>query len=377
MISASAPIASTITQRRGCFGTLPGGEPVEMVSLSNRRGLQAQVLNLGAALHAMSVPDRQGIFADVVLDHPNLQAMLAKPQYFGTTIGRFANRIAHSRFTLADRRYQLPANDGAHSLHGGFAGFDKALWKILEHSASHVALSHVSADGDQGYPGTLNATAVYTLDDEDQLTIEYRAVTDRATLVNLTNHAYWNLAGEGSGSAMEHELRIAADRYTPIDAQRIPTGEIRPVGGTAFDFRAAKPIARNLFDRQDPQLLHGEGYDHNWVIDLEDSGQLRLVAQAYERTSGRMLTMLSTQPGLQFYSGNFLDGSILGKSGRPYGKGDGFALEPQHFPDTPHQPAFPSAWLAPGHTYRSQTVYRFTVDRPQDETAARSPETSQ
>jgi aldose 1-epimerase len=359
----AASLDSTDTANLRLFGRLPGGEPVEIVTLTNGRGLQAQVLNLGAALHSMTVPDRDGKFADVVLDHPDLRAMLARPQYFGATIGRFANRIAHSRFTLEGRQHALPANDGAHSLHGGIAGFDKALWRIVAASANRVALTHVSPDGDQGYPGTLTATAIYTLDDQDQLSIEYLAASDKPTLVNLTHHAYWNLAGEGSGSAMEHELRIAAESYTPIDAQRIPTGEIRPVAGTAFDFRTPKPIARDIGDRKDPQLAHGAGYDHNWVTDPENSRGLRLVAQVCERNSGRVLTLSSTQPGLQFYSANFLDGSIVGKSGRTYGKGDAFALEPQHFPDTPNQPGFPSAWLAPGETYRSRMVYRFSVDR--------------
>lgn len=367
---AAAAIDSTRTHARNLrrFGRLPDGALVDLVTLTSSSGLQAQVLTLGAALHSMRLPDRDGKYADVVLDHPDLQSMLARPRYFGATIGRCANRIAHSRFMLEGREHALPANDGMHSLHGGAVGFDKALWRIVEAGANRVALAHVSPDGDQGYPGTLAATAIYTLD-EDQLSIEYLATTDRPTLANLTHHAYWNLAGEGSGSAMGHELRIVADGYTPIDAQRIPTGEIRPVAGTAFDFRTSRPIARDMAGHTDPQLVHGDGYDHNWVVDPGNSGELRLVAQARDPGSGRALTLMSTQPGLQFYSGNFLDGSIIGKSGRPYRKGDAFALEPQHFPDAPNQPAFPSVRLLPGQTYRSLMVYRFSVDQAQGEVA--------
>jgi aldose 1-epimerase len=376
VIPAAASIDSTDTRNRRPFGRLPGGGLVEIVTLTSGGGLQAQVLNLGAALHSMTVPDRDGNFADVVLDHPDLRAMLARPQYFGATIGRFANRIANSSFSLEGRAYVLSANDGAHSLHGGVDGFDKALWRIVASSANQVTLTHVSPDGDQGYPGTLTATAIYTLDDDDQLSIEYLASTDRPTLVNLTHHAYWNLAGEGSGSAMEHELRIAADSYTPIDAQRIPTGEIRPVAGTAFDFRIPKSIAMDMIGHKDPQLAHGDGYDHNWATDPGNSRELGMVAQVRDPHSGRVLTLMSTQPGLQFYSGNFLDGSIIGKSGRPYCKGDAFALEPQHYPDTPNQPAFPPARLAPGEVYRSLMAYRFSTDQAAGAGASSQPGTS-
>lgn len=356
--NAIDPAGTSLRER---FGTLADGSAVERITLANRNGLRAQVLTRGAALHAMSVPDRAGIFADIVLDHPDLEGMLAKPQYFGATVGRVANRIAGCAFTLDGRRYALPDNDHGNSLHGGAVGFDQANWEITASDGQRVALRHVSPDGDQGYPGTLTATATYALDDDDRLTIEYRAVTDRPTLVNLTHHACWNLAGEGSGSAMDHELMIAADRYTPIDGSRIPTGEIRAVAGSAFDFLVAKPISRDLRDDREPQLVHGAGYDHNWVVGMQPSPEPRLVASVLDRKSGRMLSLSSTQPGVQFYSTNFFDGSTIGKSGRRYRRGDGFALEPQGFPDAPNHHGFPSLRLEPGEEYLSRIVYRFSV----------------
>lgn len=352
-----------MAQERNVLGAMPDGAEVEAITLTDGSGMQARVLTLGAALHSLTVRDRDGKFADVVLADPTLEATLAKPQYFGTTVGRFANRIAKGRFTLDGRAYSVPTNDGPNSLHGGTRGFDKVVWEVVEAEPNRVALKYVSPNGDQGYPGKLTVTATYALEGEGRLAIEYRATTDAPTIVNLSNHAYWNLAGEGSGTAMEHELTIHADAYTPVDETLIPTGEIVPVEGTVFDFRKAKPIGRDLRTGSEPQLLHGRGYDHNWVISRKPSDTLREVARVRDPRSGRVMSLSSSQPGLQFYSGNFLDGTTVGKGGRVYRQGDAIALEPQLFPDTPNQPEFGSARLAPGQEYVNRMVYRFTTDR--------------
>ncbi|UBB24764.1 galactose mutarotase [Pseudoxanthomonas japonensis] len=360
---ALAVAVSAGAQQRTVVGTLPDGTKVESILLRDGSGMQARVLTLGAALHSLEVPDRDGKYADVVLGDATLQATLAKPQYFGTVVGRFANRIARGRFTLDGREYSVPTNDGPNSLHGGARGFDKVVWDVVEAKPDRATLRHVSADGDQGYPGTLTVTATYALEGDGRLAIEYRASTDAPTIVNLSNHAYWNLSGEGSGTAMDHELMIAADAYTPVDATLIPTGEFRPVAGTAFDFRTPKPIGRDLRTGSEPQLLHGRGYDHNWVISREPAKEAREVARVHDPRSGRVMSLVSAQPGLQFYSGNFLDGTTVGKSGRVYRQGDAIALEPQLFPDTPNQPAFGSARLAPGQQYVNRMVYRFSTDK--------------
>ncbi|HET6805936.1 MAG TPA: aldose epimerase family protein [Frateuria sp.] len=351
--------------RRETFGTMPDGKPVEAVVLTNAHGLTARVIAYGASLQSLSVPDREGHLADIVLGYPTLKGYLDQPQYFGATVGRYANRIARGRFVLDGKTYQVPVNNGPNSLHGGTRGFDKVLWTVAgtHHDASKasVTLSYVSPDGDMGYPGTLSVTATYTLDDRDQLSIAYRATTDRPTIVNLSNHAYWNLSGEGSGSVMDERLTIPADAFLPVDAGSIPTGEIRPVAGTPFDFRRAKPIGRDI-RTADPQLLDGHGYDHNWVVSRKAAAAPRMVARVEDPASGRVLTLSSAQPGLQFYSGNFLDGTTVGTGGHVYRQGDAFVLEPQLYPDTPNQPDFGSARLAPGQVYRNLIVYRFTTE---------------
>ncbi|NUR23540.1 aldose epimerase family protein [Frateuria sp.] len=351
--------------KRETFGTMPDGRSVDSVLLTNSHGLSARVIAYGASLQSVSVPDRDGHLADIALGYPTLKGYLEKPQYFGATVGRYANRIAKGRFVLDGRTYQLPVNDGPNSLHGGTRGFDKVLWTVaaVNHDAdkASVTLTYVSPDGDMGYPGKLSVTAVYTLDDQDRLSIEYRATTDKPTLVNLSNHAYWNLSGEGSGSVMEQRLTIAGDAFLPVDAGSIPTGEIRQVAGTPFDFRKPKAIGRDI-RIADPQLLNGRGYDHNWVISRKAAPAPRMVARVEDPRSGRVLTLSSDQPGLQFYSGNFLDGTTVGTGGHVYRQGDAFVLEPQLYPDTPNQPAFGSARLDPGHTYRNLIVYRFTTE---------------
>jgi len=360
---ALAVMGAAGAQERNAVGTLPDGTKVESITLRDASGMQAQVWTLGAALHALQTPDRDGKYADVVLGDATLAATLAKPQYFGTIVGRFANRIAHGKFTLDGKAYTIPTNDGPNTLHGGTRGFDKVVWEVVEAKPDRTTLRYVSPDGDQGYPGKLTVTATYALEGNGKLAIEYRATTDAPTIVNLSNHAYWNLSGEGSGTAMDHELTIAADAYTPVDETLIPTGEVVPVAGTVFDFRTPKPIGRDLRTGSETQLLRGRGYDHNWVVSRAIAKQPREVARVHDPRSGRVLTLTSAQPGLQFYSGNFLDGTTVGKGGHVYRQGDAFVLEPQLFPDTPNQPSFGSARLVPGKQYVNRMVYTFTTDQ--------------
>ncbi|HEV7776545.1 MAG TPA: aldose epimerase family protein [Luteibacter sp.] len=356
---------SAAEAKRGEFGRMPDGTAVEAVTLSNGHGVSARIINLGASLQSLMTPDRQGKSADIVLGYPSLDGYLSKPNYFGATVGRFANRIAKGRFSLDGKNYSVPVNDGPNSLHGGLKGFDKVVWTITEVKsgpAASVSMRYVSPDGDQGYPGTMTVTATYSLDEKNALSIEYRATTDKPTIVNLSNHTYWNLAGEGAGTVMNHNLEIDADGYTPVDATAIPNAGVRPVAGTDFDFRKAKPIGRDIRDGGEQQLLFGRGYDHNWVVAKTKVAAPRQVARVEDPSSGRVLTLLSAQPGLQFYSGNFLDGTVVGKSGRVYRQGDAFVLEPQIFPDTPNQPALGSARLAPGETYDNLIVYRLSTN---------------
>ena len=338
---------------------------MEAITLTNEHGVTVRLIALGAGIQSLMVPDRNGKPADVVLGHANLADYLAKPQYFGATVGRFANRLAKGRFVLDGKSHQLAANDGPNSLHGGVRGFDKVLWKVDRVSrglGAAVTFSYVSPDGEEGYPGNLTVAATYRLNEDNEVSIEYRATADEPTIVNITNHSYFNLAGEGSAdSVMRHLLTLPAAQFTPVDSTLIPTGEFRPVEGTAFDFRRAKTIGRDIRDGRDEQILFGKGYDHNWVIGRETVQTPRLVARVEEPVSGRVLEVLSNQPGVQFYSGNFLDGTVAGKSGRSYRQGDAFTLEPQLFPDTPNRPAFGSARLQPGAAYVNQIIYRFSA----------------
>jgi aldose 1-epimerase len=348
------------------FGTLPGGEEVKAIALANRKGMTARIITYGASIQALVVPDRKGRLADVALGHATLEPYLACPQYFGATVGRVANRIARGRFALDGREHRVPPNNGANALHGGPLGFDKANWEIVgveNGPPATVTLRHVSPDGDQGFPGTLDVTACYAIDEDSVLSVAYGAVTDRPTLVNLSNHAYWNLEGEGSAEgAMGHILAIPAAHYLPTDAGAIPTGEFRSVESTAFDFREPMAVGARVRDARDLQLVHGRGYDHNWVIARELAPTPRLLARLEAPRSGRVLELFSNQPGLQFYSGNFLDGTTSGKAGRSYRMGDAIVLEPQMFPDTPNRPEFGSIRLDPGESYRNLIRYRFTTD---------------
>lgn len=343
------------------FGTLPNGELVELLALGGERTIQAHILTYGASIQSLLVPDRSGKLADVALGHETLASYLEQPQYLGATVGRVANRIAGGRFTLDGRDYRLPTNNGPNSLHGGAEGFDKRNWEVLDHDGKCAVLRLVSADGDQGYPGTLTVTAVYAIEDRYSLSVEYSATTDRPTLVNLSNHAYWNLAGEGAqAGAMGHLLTIPADFYLPTDAGAIPTGEFRPVEGGAFDFRRPRRIGDRVRDGSNEQIRFGRGYDHNWVVARALALEPRLLARVEDPASGRVMEILSNQPGIQFYSGNFLDGTTIGKAGALYRMGDAIVLEPQMFPDTPNRPEFGSIRLEPGQSYRNMIVWRFT-----------------
>lgn len=360
----AAPVLAGDT-KRASFGHMPDGTAVEAITLSNAHGMAATILTLGASVQSVMVPDRAGKLADVVLGYDDLAGYVAKPNYFGATVGRVANRIAGGRFTLDGKRYEAPVNNGPNSLHGGTVGFDKRVWTVVSTASGarpRVVLQLVSADGDQGYPGTLTATATYSLDDTGTLTVEYRATTDRTTIVNLSNHTYWNLAGEGApGGAMGLRLTIPAQSYLPTDVSAIPTGEMRAVAGTPFDFRKATVIGLRVRDGHDEQLRFGRGYDHNWVVSRRKPKGPQLMARVEDPSSGRIMEITADQPGVQFYSGNFLDGTITGKGGHVYRQGDAIALEPQMFPDTPNHPAFGSLRLEPGQTYANHISYRFSA----------------
>lgn len=362
MMTAAPAAAVEIT--RSTFGTLSDGRAVAAVTLTNHHGIAATVIAYGATLQALVMPDKHGHGADVALGYAKLQDYVDHPQYFGATVGRFANRIARGRFSLDGQSHQIPVNNGPNSLHGGTVGFDKVLWDVVDVGpgpTAHVTLRHVSADGEQGYPGKVTVDAVYSLGEDNALMIEYRATTDRPTIVNVTNHNYWNLSGDGSANgAMGHIVTIPADSFLPTDAGAIPTGEIRPVAGTAFDFRGGRVVGERVRDASDQQLVFGRGYDHNWVIGRGVTPGLHLMARAIDPVSGRSFELWSNQPGLQFYSGNFLDGTTSGKARRIYREGDAVVFEPQLFPDTPNQPAFGSARLIPGETYRNVMSYRLS-----------------
>lgn len=363
--SGNAAMAADVD--RAGFGKLPDGQAVEAITLRNAQGVSATVITYGATLQSMILPDRAGKRADVALGYPTLDGYLVKSEYFGGTVGRFANRIAKGRFTLDGKSYQTPINNNGNSLHGGDRGFDKVLWRVTDvkrGERASVTLRYVSSDGDQGYPGTLTVDATYALSGSSELTIEYRATSDRPTVCNVTNHAYWNLAGEGAAAgAMNHRLTLAAQQYTPVTETLIPTGELRSVAGTVFDFRKPTAIGARVRDAKDVQIRYGRGYDHNFVVASDVAREPRFVARVEDPDSGRSFELWSNQPGVQFYSGNFLDGTVVGKSGHIYRQGDALVLEPQLFPDAPNQPKFLSARLAPGETYRNVIVYRFKTAR--------------
>jgi len=348
---------------RRTFGKMADGKLIDLYTLTNKQGMRVAITNYGGIVVSIVAPDRNGKPGDVVLGFDNLDAYLAKEPYFGALIGRYGNRIGNARFKLNGGEYKLPANDGPNSLHGGVQGFDKRVWTAREIRGEHPALelTYLSKDGEEGYPGNLSAKVVYSLTDDNALKIDYTATTDKDTVLNLTNHSYFNLAGEGNGNILKHQIMINAGSFTPIDGTLIPTGELRKVDGTPFDFRQPVSIGARI-DADDEQIKYGKGYDHNFVLN-RSGASLSLAARVTDPESGRVLEVLTTQPGLQFYTGNFLDGSIHGKGGKPYGRRSAFCLETQHFPDSPNKPSFPSTVLKPGQTYRESTVYRFSVSK--------------
>jgi aldose 1-epimerase len=339
---------------------------VTLFTLANAHGMELRAVSYGGIILSLQVPDREGRLGDVALGYDDLAGYLAETPYFGAIIGRYGNRIGGASFPLDGEAYSLAANDGTNHLHGGRVGFDKVVWNtepFENEEGVGVVFSRTSPDGEEGYPGNLSVQVTYTLTDRNELIFDYLATTDAATPVNLTQHTYFNLAGHGSGDVLGHHLLINASRYTPVDEGLIPTGELAPVEGTPFDFRTSHTIGERI-ESDDIQMVRGGGYDHNWILDREEAGEGEptLAVRVEEPTSGRLMAVYTTEPGVQFYSGNFLDGSITGKDGVVYTHRTGFCLETQHFPDSPNQPGFPSTILRPGEEYRSRTVYRFSTE---------------
>jgi aldose 1-epimerase len=351
---------------RTTFGMLANGTAVAAVELTNSKGIKARVIAYGATLQSLEAPDRKGRLDTITLGYDTITDYEQQPPILGATVGRYANRIAGGRFALDGHSYQLALNNGNNSLHGGTIGFDKHLWSIVAVTsgpqAVSVSLQRISLDGEEGYPGNLNVRVTYTLTEANELIVSYLATTDKPTIVNLTNHALFNLAGVASGrSAMDSTLQIEADAYTPVDATLIPTGEIKPVAGSALDFRKAVTIATRMRDARDTQILFGRGIDHNFVLRGGVVAKPRLACTLVDRVSGRGMRVLTTEPGLQVYTGNFLDGTVQGHSGQLMRQGDGIALETQKFPDSPNRPTFPSARLEPGQSYQQVTVHQLFI----------------
>lgn len=347
------------------FGQLADGTEIHCYELSNAGGFSARILSYGAIIQAIAAPDRHGQVADLVMGYATLQDYVDKPQFFGALVGRYGNRIAGGHFTLEGQDYSLAITNPPNALHGGVVGFDKVVWAVEEASDGAEALlrlRYVSADGEEGYPGRLTTHVTYRVGADNALTIQYQATTEAPTVLNLTNHSYFNLAGEGSGDVLNHLAQLDADGFTPIDENLIPTGEIRAVAGTPFDFREPRRIGDHVRDATDQQILFARGYDHNFVLRDRQPGRPTRAARVADPASGRVLEVLTDQPGVQFYTANFLVGNRVGKSGRFYRQGDAFCLETQHFPDSPNHPEFPSTVLRPGEEFRSTTVFRFSVE---------------
>jgi aldose 1-epimerase len=362
IVLASAPAdAAKAAVTRSAYGTLPDGKRVESFTLTNASGMEARIIDFGGIVTSLKVPDRQGKLGDVVLGYDSLDDYVKNPHYLGALVGRYANRVGKAQFTLDGKTYTLAANNNGNSIHGGLKGFDEAVFlgKPFENTGEvGVVLTHTSPNGDEGYPGALTLRVTVTLNHRNELSFDYSATTDQATVLNLTHHDYFNLAGEGSGKVLDHLLQIDADRYTPVDANMIPTGTLAPVAGTPFDFRKLTPIGARI-DVKDEQLQRGNGYDHNFVVNRQKSNELVRAARVEEPKSGRVLEVRTTEPGVQFYSANWLEAK--GKQGHSYGKRDAFCLETQHYPDSPNKPSFPTTTLRPGATYQSRTVYAFSV----------------
>ncbi|MBK9338189.1 MAG: galactose mutarotase [Lewinellaceae bacterium] len=348
---------------KSAFGQMPDGRAVELYTLRNAQGMEVKITTYGGTITSWTAPDKAGTYADIALGCDSLADYLHGTPYFGAIIGRYGNRIAKGKFTLDSVAYTLATNNIGNHLHGGIAGFDKVLWsaEAVPGAEPALRLTYQSKDGEEGYPGNLSATVTYTLQKDNALKIDYTATADKPTIVNLTNHTYFNLAG--NGDILGHELLLHADRFLPVDSTLIPTGELRPVSGTVFDFTSATPIGARINDTSDVQIRYGLGYDHCWVLTASDADGLRPAAVLSEPQSGRVLEVLTTEPAVQFYSGNFLDGTVTGKGDLPYRYRTGLCLETQHYPDAPNRPEFPSTVLRPGEMYTSSTVYRFSVKR--------------
>ncbi|HYH01376.1 MAG TPA: aldose epimerase family protein [Terriglobales bacterium] len=345
------------------FGKTADGKDAVLYVLKNKNGMEAAITNFGAALVSLKAPDRQGKLADIVLGYDQASGYENGKAYFGGTIGRYGNRIGKGKFALNGTTYTLATNNGANHLHGGKRGFDKVLWEAKDASGAGgqaLQLTYTSKDGEEGYPGNLNVQVTYTLTDNNELKIDYSATTDKDTVVNLTNHSYFNLTGDPKNDILSHELLVKASRFTPVDSGLIPTGELKPVKGTPFDFTTSTAIGARI-KQTNEQLKLGKGYDHNFVLDRPEGAGLVKVAEVYEKTTGRVLEVQTTEPGIQFYSGNFLDGTEKGKGGQAYAHRTGFCLETQHFPDSPNKPEFPSTTLKPGQQYKTTTVYKFSA----------------
>ena len=353
---------SSINKR--AYGTTRDGKAVDEYTLTNAKGMVVKIITLGGIITSVEVPDRSGKLANVVLGFDNLAGYEGPHPYFGALIGRYGNRIGNAGFTLDGQPYALAVNDGTNNLHGGLKGFDKQVWsgKAIEGDAGvGVELSYLSPDGEEGYPGNLSVTVTYSLTEDNGIQINYSASTDKNTVVNLTNHSYFNLAGNGAGTVYDQIVQINADRYTPVNGSLIPTGELAPVAGTPFDFRTPKVIKGGLRSSH-PQVVYGRGYDHNFVLNRQSSSGLEMAARVYDPSSGRAIEVWTTEPAMQFYTGNFIDSTLVGSSGGIYRQGDGLCLETQHYPDSPNQPDFPTTTLKPDETYHSTTVYKFTTE---------------
>lgn len=341
------------------FGKTPDGQSVELYTLRNSKGMEAQICNYGGIVTTLKVPGNDGKFDDVVLGYDNLDGYLKSSPFFGCIVGRYGNRIGGAKFTLDGKTYTLAVNNGPNSLHGGIKAFDKVVWKVVKATGNSLELQYTSKDGEEGFPGNLDVTAIYSVTDDNELCLDYKAKTDKPTVLNLTHHSYFNLAGQGTGDILGHEVFINSDKITPVNKDLIPTGDYASVEGTPLDFRTPTAIGARI-DSPDQQLQFGSGYDHNWVIN-KPANHLGLQARAYDPKTGRVMEVWSTEPGVQFYTGNFLDGTITGKGGAVYKRRSGFCFEPQHYPDSPNKPNFPSVVLRPGQTFKSTIIYRFST----------------
>jgi aldose 1-epimerase len=358
---ALAVSAATRNLTKGSFGKTREGQSVDIYTLTNPSGMEARITNYGAILVSLKTPDRNGKLDDVVLGFDSVDGYLGEHPYFGSIVGRYGNRIAKGQFTLNGKVYKLATNNGPNALHGGIKGFNRAVWKAEPVANSALKLTYLSKDGEEGYPGNLTVTVTYTLTDANELRIDYSMTTDKDTVKNITNHSYFNLAGQGTGDVLQHRVMLHADRFTPVDSTLIPTGELRPVAGTPFDFRQPHAIGERI-DAKDQQIHVGGGYDHNFVLN-GNMGTLRPAARVVEPKSGRVMEVQTTEPGMQFYTGNFLDGTIKGKGGKVYNKRYGFCMETQHFPNSPDEPKFPTTVLKAGQTYKSATVFKFLAEK--------------